>query len=149
MIDLDRYSRLDSPIHRLEPRSRLVGFGALIAGFALVRDPVLLAPMLVIAAAAVERAGHANHQDLATGFAEHRAALDRRAEKGDCRLPHSKRKKTDSGTTRVADQFRQRVGDRLLPWQRRRDLRRKLSHAAAGRIHAGVMPRLGTGRGSR
>jgi cobalt/nickel transport system permease protein len=53
MIDLDRYSRLDSPVHRLEPRSRLVGFAALIAGFALVRDPVLLVPMLVIAAAAV------------------------------------------------------------------------------------------------
>ena len=53
MIDLDRYSRLDSPVHRLEPRSRLVGFAALIGGFALVRDPVLLVPMLVIAAAAV------------------------------------------------------------------------------------------------
>jgi cobalt/nickel transport system permease protein len=53
MIDLDRHSGLDSPVHRLEPRSRLLGFGALIAGFALVRDPLLLVPMLVIAAAAV------------------------------------------------------------------------------------------------
>jgi cobalt/nickel transport system permease protein len=53
MIDLDRHSGLDSPVHRLEPRSRLLGFGALIAGFALVHDPVLLVPMLVIAATAV------------------------------------------------------------------------------------------------
>lgn len=53
MIDLDRHSGLDSPVHRLEPRSRLLGFAALIASFAVVRDPVLLAPMLGLAAAAV------------------------------------------------------------------------------------------------
>ena len=46
MIDLDRYSRLDSPVHRLEPRSRLVGFGALIAGFALFGVEQLLDPLL-------------------------------------------------------------------------------------------------------
>lgn len=53
MIDLDRHSGLDSPVHRLEARSRLLGFAALIASFAVVRNPVLLAPMLGLAAAAV------------------------------------------------------------------------------------------------
>ena len=53
VIDLDRYSGLDSPVHRLEPRSRLLGFAALIASFAVVHNPVLLAPMLGLAAAAV------------------------------------------------------------------------------------------------
>ena len=51
MIDLDRHSGLDSPVHRIEPRSRLLGFAALIASFAVVRNPVLLVPMLGFAAA--------------------------------------------------------------------------------------------------
>ena len=53
MIDLDRYSGLDSPVHRLEPRCRLVGCTALIASFAVVRSGIVLIPMLGVAAALV------------------------------------------------------------------------------------------------
>lgn len=53
MIDLDRHSALDSPVHRLEARCRLVGFAALIASFALLRSPALLAAAVTVAIAAV------------------------------------------------------------------------------------------------
>lgn len=53
MIDVDRHSGLDSPVHRLEPRCRLVGFAVLIASFAALRTPALLAAALAVAAAVV------------------------------------------------------------------------------------------------
>ncbi len=53
VIDLDRHGGLDSPVHRLEPRCRLLGFAALIASFAAVRSPVVLAPALGLAVVAV------------------------------------------------------------------------------------------------
>lgn len=48
-LDLDRHCSLNSPLHRLEPRCRLIGLGALIAGFAVAWSPVLVAAMLVVA----------------------------------------------------------------------------------------------------
>lgn len=53
-FDLDRHAGLDSPMHRLEPRCRLIGLAALIAGFAWVRDPILVIPALVIAASLLQ-----------------------------------------------------------------------------------------------
>lgn len=53
MIELDRHAGLDSPIHRLEPRCRLVGSVLLIAGFAAIRSATLLLPMLAVAVAFV------------------------------------------------------------------------------------------------
>jgi cobalt/nickel transport system permease protein len=57
VIDLDRFSGLDSPVHRLEPRCRLVGCMALIASFAVVRSGAVLIPMLGVAAALVAASG--------------------------------------------------------------------------------------------
>lgn len=48
-LDLDLHHGLDSPLHRLEPRCRLIGLGLLIGGFSAVRQPLLLAPMLLVA----------------------------------------------------------------------------------------------------
>lgn len=52
-IDLDRHAGLDSPIHRLEARCRLIGLASLMAGFAVVHDPILIVPVLALAAAVV------------------------------------------------------------------------------------------------
>jgi len=50
-LDLDLYAGLGSPVHRWEPRCRLVGLATLITGFAWVREPILVVPMLVVACA--------------------------------------------------------------------------------------------------
>jgi len=47
-LALDRYAHLNSPIHRWEQRSKLVGLLALIFAFALVEDLVLLPGMVVV-----------------------------------------------------------------------------------------------------
>ncbi len=49
VLDLDRHSSLDAPLHRLEPRCRIIGLGALIVGFAIARSPLLMPPMLATA----------------------------------------------------------------------------------------------------
>jgi len=43
---LDEYAHLDSPLHRWEPRCRLIGLMALILGFSFVRDLRLLPAMI-------------------------------------------------------------------------------------------------------
>lgn len=43
---LDAHAGLDSPIHRWDGRTRILGLFALALSFAFVRDPRLLAPML-------------------------------------------------------------------------------------------------------
>jgi cobalt/nickel transport system permease protein len=50
-LDLDRHAGLDSPMHRLEARSRLIGLGLIIAGMAVIRSPRALPLMLVVSAA--------------------------------------------------------------------------------------------------
>lgn len=45
---IDAYATGDSPIHRWEPRCKLIGLGALILAFAFVDDLVLLPAMLAI-----------------------------------------------------------------------------------------------------
>lgn len=47
-LALDRYAHLDSPIHRWEQRSKLVGLLTLIFAFALVEDLALLPGMVVV-----------------------------------------------------------------------------------------------------
>ncbi|ASC71129.1 Cobalt transport protein [Halomicronema hongdechloris C2206] len=47
-LSLDAYTRLESPIHRWQPRLKLVGLVALIFAFAGVRQWVLVLPMVVI-----------------------------------------------------------------------------------------------------
>jgi cobalt/nickel transport system permease protein len=49
-LDLDRHAGLDSPLHRLEARARLVGLGVVIAGMAVVRSPQALPFMLATTA---------------------------------------------------------------------------------------------------
>ncbi|MEA5471264.1 cobalt ECF transporter T component CbiQ [Spirulina sp. 06S082] len=49
-MNLDRYARLKSPIHRWEPRSKLVSLLTLIFAFAFVRHLILLPFMVVITA---------------------------------------------------------------------------------------------------
>lgn len=56
-LDLDRHCSLDSPLHRLEPRCRLIGLGALIAGFAVAWSPPLVAAMLVVAGVVLAASG--------------------------------------------------------------------------------------------
>lgn len=53
MIELERHGGLGSPIHRLEPRCRLVGSVLVIASFAAIRSEGLLLPMLGLAVAFV------------------------------------------------------------------------------------------------
>lgn len=48
---LDGYSHLDSPLHRWEPRLKLIGLLALISAFAFVRELYLLPAMLAAALA--------------------------------------------------------------------------------------------------
>jgi cobalt/nickel transport system permease protein len=48
---LDEYAHLDSPLHRWEPRLKLVGLLALIFAFAFVRELLLLPAMLAVALA--------------------------------------------------------------------------------------------------
>jgi cobalt/nickel transport system permease protein len=50
-LQLDEYVHLDSPLHRWEPRCRLVALVALIFAFSFVRDPRLLPAMLAVTAA--------------------------------------------------------------------------------------------------
>lgn len=45
---LDEYARLDSPLHRWEPRYRLVGLMALVFAFSFVQDLRLLPAMLTV-----------------------------------------------------------------------------------------------------
>ncbi|WP_017661257.1 cobalt ECF transporter T component CbiQ [Baaleninema simplex] len=45
---LDEYARLDSPLHRWEPRCKFVGLMALIFAFSFIEDLYLLLPMLGI-----------------------------------------------------------------------------------------------------
>ena len=45
---LDEYAHLDSPLHRWEPRCRLIGLMALIFGFSFVRDLRLLPAMIAV-----------------------------------------------------------------------------------------------------
>ncbi len=47
-LHLDAYAHLDSPLHRWEPRCRLVGLLVLMFAFAFVRDVHLLLPMLTV-----------------------------------------------------------------------------------------------------
>ena len=49
-LRLDEYAHLDSPLHRWEPRCRLVGLLALVFAFGSVQDLRLLPAMLVVAA---------------------------------------------------------------------------------------------------
>ena len=49
-LDLDEYAHLDSPLHRWEPRCKLIALVALMFAFACVKDLLLLPPMLGIVA---------------------------------------------------------------------------------------------------
>lgn len=48
-LEVDQYAYLDSPIHRWNPRYKLIGMMALIFAFAFVRDLRLIPPMLLVA----------------------------------------------------------------------------------------------------
>ncbi len=47
-LELDKYADLDSPLHRWEPRCKLVGLAALIFAFSFVQDLRLLPAMLLV-----------------------------------------------------------------------------------------------------
>ena len=47
MFGIDEYGGLKSPIHRIDPRLKLIGFLAVIFAFAYVRDLRMLAAMVV------------------------------------------------------------------------------------------------------
>jgi cobalt/nickel transport system permease protein len=47
-LGLDEYAHLDSPLHRWEPKYKLVGLAVLIFAFSLVRDLRLLPAMLTV-----------------------------------------------------------------------------------------------------
>ena len=49
-IELDEYSHLDSPLHRWEPRYKLIGLMALIFSFSFIRDLRMLLVMVVVTA---------------------------------------------------------------------------------------------------
>ena len=49
-LQLDEYSHLDSPLHRWEPRCRLIALVALMFAFSFVRDLRLLPAMLAVTA---------------------------------------------------------------------------------------------------
>jgi len=49
-LGLDDYAYLDSPLHRWEPRCKLIGLMALVFAFSQVQNLGLLPPMLVMAA---------------------------------------------------------------------------------------------------
>lgn len=49
-FELDEYADLDSPVHRWEPRYKLIGLTALIFSFAFVEKLSLLPPMLTVTA---------------------------------------------------------------------------------------------------
>lgn len=49
-LGLDTYAHLDSPLHRWEPRTKLIGLLTLIFAFAFVQSLALLLPMLVVTA---------------------------------------------------------------------------------------------------
>lgn len=53
MIAIDRYADLDSPVHRWDPRLKLLGLGSLILACALTTDPRLVPALLAIAAGLV------------------------------------------------------------------------------------------------
>lgn len=50
-LGVDQYAQLDSPLHRWEPRFKLIGLLVLIFAFSFVRDLRLLPPMLLVTAA--------------------------------------------------------------------------------------------------
>ncbi|MEM7343989.1 MAG: cobalt ECF transporter T component CbiQ [Chloroflexota bacterium] len=47
-LGLEDYAYLESPIHRWDPRYKLVGLGSIIFGFAFVQDLRLLPPMFLL-----------------------------------------------------------------------------------------------------
>jgi cobalt/nickel transport system permease protein len=49
-LELDEYAHLDSPIHRWQPKAKLVGLMTLVFAFAFVKDLHLLPAMLAITA---------------------------------------------------------------------------------------------------
>lgn len=48
-LEIDEFAHLDSPVHRWEPRARLIGLAILAFVFSFVRDPRLLPAMLAVA----------------------------------------------------------------------------------------------------
>ncbi len=48
-FSFDQYAHLDSPIHRWEQRSKIIGLGGLIIAFAYVQQLVLIPAMVIMA----------------------------------------------------------------------------------------------------
>ncbi|GAF82078.1 unnamed protein product, partial [marine sediment metagenome] len=48
---LDEYAHLGSPLHRWDPRFKLIGLLALIFAFSFVREPYMLPAMVMVTSA--------------------------------------------------------------------------------------------------